>query len=116
MAGAGPADYSGAQSKRTLITTWHRVPGREGSGRANYFEGNVQNAHPPITGSRHGKKTRSTPLGYMTTNALGNGNLRHGNFAIGQHALRSPYLQECSSTERADYIVRNICDFGIIHA
>src|SRR5438552_9313978 len=80
MDGAWVADYSGAQSKRTLSTTWHRVPGREGSGRANHFERNVQNVHPPITGSRHGKKTRSTPLGYTTTNALGNGNLRHGNF------------------------------------
>src|SRR5438552_19169065 len=94
MDGAWVADYSGAQSKRTLSTTWHRVPGREGSGRANYFERNIQNVNPPITGSRHGKKTRSTPLGYTTTNALGNGNLRHGNFAIGQRALLWRYLQE----------------------
>src|SRR5260370_29181383 len=67
MAGAGAADYSGAHSKRTLNTTQEWMP----SG------GQVDTA---VTGSRHGKKTRSTPPGYRTTNTVGNGSLRHGDF------------------------------------
>src|ERR1043166_3821530 len=60
-AGAGPADYSGAHSKRTLNTTQARGPGG----------GQVTTA---ITGSRHGKKTCSTPLGCRTTTTFTNGN------------------------------------------
>src|SRR5438876_9416637 len=61
MAGAGAADYSGAHSKRTLNTTEEWMP----SG------GQVDTA---LTGSRLGKKTRSTPLGCRTTHRLPNGN------------------------------------------
>src|SRR5260370_33089591 len=116
MVGATAADYFGAQSKRTLSTTWHRMPGREGPGRANYFERNVQNINPTITGSRHGKKTRSTPPGCRTTNRIGNGNLRDGDFAIGQRALLWPHLQEVYLGRVSPCITRNICDFGMIHA
>ncbi len=87
--GATAADYSGAQSKRTMSTTWHRMQRLEGHGRASYFERNAQTINPTITGSRHGKKTRSTPPGYRTTRTLpnGNGKRRHDDFAMGQRAL-----------------------------
>src|SRR5262245_13201306 len=68
MAGAGPAGYSGAQSKRTLSTTQDRALGGGQLTRA-------------LTGSQHGKKTCSTPPGYTTTTVAGNGDLRHGDFA-----------------------------------
>src|SRR5438874_380105 len=68
MAGATPAGYSGVHSKRTLSTTQDREPGG----------GQLTTA---ITGSRHGKKTRSTPPGCMTTHTFGNGNLRRGDSA-----------------------------------
>jgi hypothetical protein len=44
----------------------------------NYFERNVQTINPTITGSQHGKKTRSTLPGYRTKNRFGNGNPRRG--------------------------------------
>src|SRR5438046_9426862 len=78
MAGARPADYSGAQSKRTLSTTPDRGPGG----------GQVTTA---ITGSRHGKKTRSTPPGCMTTHTFGNGNLRRGDFASMSEVVTATY-------------------------
>src|SRR6266581_4886533 len=78
MAGAGAADYSGAHSKRTLNTTQVWMPGG----------GQVDTAP---TGSRRGKKTRSTPLGYRTTNTFGNGNLRHGDFAGMSEVATAPY-------------------------
>src|SRR2546428_11347481 len=78
MAGARPAGYSGVHSKRTLSTTQDRGPGG----------GQVTTA---VTGSRHGKKTRSTPLGCTTTNKLGNGNLRHGDFAGVSEVATAPY-------------------------
>src|SRR5205814_5907810 len=78
MAGARAADYSGAHSKRTLSTTQDRGPGG----------GQVTTA---ITGSRHGKKTRSTPPGCMTTHTFGNGNLRRGDFASMSEVATAPY-------------------------
>src|SRR6266576_5966835 len=77
MAGARPAGYSGVQSKRTLSTTQDRGPGG----------GQVTTA---ITGSRHGKKTRSTPPGCMTTHTFGNGNLRRGDFASMSEVAAAP--------------------------
>src|SRR5207237_7898862 len=78
MAGAGAADYSGAHSKKTLNTTqeWMRSGGQ------------VDTA---LTGSRHGKKIRSTPPGYTTTNTFGNGGLRHGDFAGVSEVATAPY-------------------------
>src|SRR5947208_338357 len=78
MAGAGPAGYSGVHSKRTLSTTQDRGPGG----------GQVTTA---VTGSRHGKKTRSTPPGCMTTHTVGNGNLRHGDFVRVSEVATAPY-------------------------
>src|SRR2546428_3964730 len=78
MAGAGAADYSGAHSKRTLNTTQDWTPGG----------GQVDTA---LTGSRHGKKTRSTPLGYRTTNTVGDGNPRHGDFVRVSKVATAPY-------------------------
>src|SRR5207248_4599372 len=78
MAGATPAGYSGVHSKRTLSTTQDREPGG----------GQLTTA---ITGSRHGKKTRSTPPGCMTTHTFGNGNLRHGDFCKYERSGYPPY-------------------------
>src|SRR5436309_14491801 len=78
MAGARPAGYSGVHSRRTLSTTQDRGPGG----------GQVTTA---ITGSRHGKKTRSTPPGCMTTHTFGNGNLRHGDLASMGEVATAPH-------------------------
>src|SRR5438552_2647837 len=113
MVGAGAAGYSGPQSKRTPITTWHRVPDREGHGRPNYFEHNARNVLLPTnTGSQHGKKTCSTPPGYMTTYVLGNGTLSRGDFAIRQQLY--PSRAETRLGRASPVSFRNICDFGII--
>src|SRR6266571_6324536 len=78
MAGAGPAGYSGAYSKRTLSTTRDRGP----------VGGQLTTA---LTGSRPGKRTRSTPLGYRTTNTVGDGNPRHGDFVRVSKVATAPY-------------------------
>src|SRR5947199_10212799 len=78
MAGARPAGYSGVHSRRTLSTTQARGTGG----------GQVTTA---ITGSTHGKKTRSTPPGCMTTHTLGNGNIRLGDFASISEVVSAPY-------------------------
>src|SRR5207249_12230010 len=78
MAGATPAGYSGVHSKRTLSTTQDRGPGG----------GQLTTA---ITGSRHGKKTRSTPPGCMTTHTFGKGNLRRGAFSTISEVVTDPY-------------------------
>src|SRR5438067_13580161 len=81
MAGAGAADYSGAHSKRTPSTT----QGWMLSG------GQVDTA---LKGSRHGKKTRSTPPGYTTTNTLpnGTGTRRYANLLVTSDSSRRDIL------------------------
>src|SRR5215472_2921666 len=63
MAGVMPANYSGVHSKRTQPIVGSRT----------HFCKDPPTAGPSTT-ARHGKKTRSTPLGCRTTKPVTNGN------------------------------------------
>src|SRR5438477_5232474 len=102
MAGVILADYSGVHSKRTQPIVGFRT----------HFCKDPPTAGPSTT-ARHGKKTRSTPLGCRTTNTNGNGNRQCDNLLATLPLFES--VQESSMKIReidtaARYSIRNPAD------
>src|SRR5438874_11678962 len=94
MAGAIPANYSGVHSKRTQPIV----------GFGTHFC-----KDPPTAGSsttaRHGKKTRSTPLGCRTTQTFTNGN---GNRRCDNLLAKLTIYEIASVLVRFDHIASGI--------
>src|SRR5437763_5510217 len=90
MAGAIPANYSGVHSKRTQPIV----------GFGTHFCKDPPTAGPSTT-ARHGKKTRSTPLGCRTTQTLTNGN---GNRRCDNLLATLPFFESASALVRLDHV------------
>src|SRR5438132_4273503 len=94
MAGVIAANYSGVHSKRTYTIVGFRT----------HFCKDPPTAGPSTT-ARHGKKTRSTPLGCRTTQTFTNGN---GNRRCDNLLATLPLFEIASVVVRLNHVIRFI--------